>query len=233
MKKCTPKTVYWLTYLATYLVCLALYALWLVCGGPTLGDFNMILLMPTMTLPQALAVANVRRLGLSKEARDVETIERGETRAHEENCPPLELRNPPTGYLVLALLFSFFTLGIVALLIGIPNAVGKIYGVYGAIFFALVAAVCWNAYFRKAGFIARIDAKGVTGKAGWSLRKLPWAQIASCQVTQIYDLYGNKTTTIFDFKGNTGYVLLHLTTDGAHEKHIAAFKAAVAEHLSA
>lgn len=232
MKKYHPKTIYWMTYVVTWLVCLALLQLWFVCGGPRLGDFNVILLMPAMILPQPLAIINLRRLGLSKAGREVETIARGETMVPEENYPPLELRNPPTIYLVLALLFSFFTLGIVALLIGFPHATGKIYGVGAAIFFAVVAVGCWIAFFRQAGFVARVDEKGVTGKAGWSVRKLPWTQIVSCEVARIYDVFGNKVTTTFDFKGKTGYVLLHLMTDGADEKQIEAFKAAIEHHLS-
>ena len=232
MKNHTPKTIYWTTWIAIYLVCLALPVLWLVCGGPRLGDFNMILVTPAIILPPLMAALQLRRLGLSKAGREVEIIARGAAIVPEENYPPLELRNPPAIYLGLALLFSVLLLGIVALLVGIPNATGKIYGVGMAVFFAVVALGCWIAYFRQAGFVARVDAVGVAGKAGLSVRKLKWTQIASCEVARNYDVFGNQVITTFDFKGETGYTLLQLTTDGAEIEQIENFKDAISHHLS-
>ncbi len=239
MKKHSPKTGYWTTYGVTFTVLLLLSMLLMFVANRLFGlsgeliYFLAFVPMTSLALPHIAGIVVLRRLGLSKQGRETEIIQRGETAAPDGNCSPVEIRNPPTIYLVLALLFTVFASMVVAGLIFIPHAEGRISGFFAGLFFTAIALGCWIAFFRKAGFVAEVDEKGIRGRAGWSVRTLKWAQIASCEVARVYDMFGNPLMTTFVFKGKSGYDLLTLSLDPSAGAQIDVFKAAIAQHLSA
>lgn len=94
--------------------------------------------------------------------------------------------------------------------------------------FGAGAAALWTAYFQQVGLIASIDAKGVQGK----YKFVSWQSIESCEITLIYNLFGNLKIPFFVFKDCNGRVLLNIEALALPEHQNRHFESVIECYLS-
>jgi hypothetical protein len=198
------------------------------------GIFGLTLIL-LRQLAQAVAKRRFYRLGFPRESRSVEIITRGTVLTADLPPIPFEIRMERSLWASLGIMSASVAVLALTLLTFVPSLPGtEPYGVALVIVCGVTSVGCLLAYRFRAGFLARVDERGVQAisRSGFRRRSALWDEINRCDVTAFRSAFGEVSYPYFVFRDLNGGVLLKIDTRAGIAVETVPFRVAVEQYLS-